>query len=132
MCHLFAEPHLSHHYRRVLVVDDYADSADALCMFLEAAAFEVRACYGGLSAIEVAREFAPSVILLDIAMAGMSGFQVLQCLRADPQTMHAAIVAYTAQYCEADVDAYRTAGFDGWCEKPSDSTRLARLAEPGL
>src|ERR1700712_3932217 len=59
MCHLFAEPHLSHHYRRVLVVDDYADSADALCMFLEAAAFQARACYGGLSAIEVAREFAP-------------------------------------------------------------------------
>ena len=84
MCHLFAEPHLSHHYRRVLVVDDYADSAGALCMFLEAAAFEARACIGGFSAIEVAREFAPSVILLDIAMPGMSGFEVLQCLRAGP------------------------------------------------
>jgi CheY-like chemotaxis protein len=64
----------------------------------------------GLSAIEVAREFAPSVILLNIAMPGMSGFQVLQSLRADPQTMHAAIVAYTAQLMLAHTELQVSTG----------------------
>jgi hypothetical protein len=42
--------------------------------------------------------------------------------------MHDAIIAHTAQYGEADVAGYRTGGFDGWCEKPSDPTRLVSFA----
>ena len=117
--------------RRVLVVDDLAASADTLTLLLEMEGFEVRVAAEGRAALAIAREFHPDVVLLDIGLPGMSGFEVAGGLREDPVTRDALLVALTG-YGEADSRTRSAqAGFDVHLVKPADVDRLlALLADP--
>ncbi len=67
----------------MLVIDDNEDAADSFCMLMKAMGHEVRAAYDGPSGIVVAQEFDPDVVMLDIGMPGMSGYEVARALRGD-------------------------------------------------
>jgi two-component system CheB/CheR fusion protein len=117
---------------KVLVVDDNNDSADSLAMWLELAGHEVRTAYDGPQALAAAAELRPQVILLDIGMPGMSGYDVARRLRQHPATRDVLLLAMTGWGQDEDRRLSREAGFDEHLVKPLDpqllKDLLARLA----
>ncbi len=106
----------------VLVVEDHADSRDALCALLEAFGFRVLAAVDGLDALRIVREEPPDLILMDLMMPEMDGFQATRALREDPDTAHIPIITLTA--LDGARRLAKKAGADDFLVKPIDSTRL--------
>jgi signal transduction histidine kinase len=113
--------------RRVLVVDDNADAADSLAQLLALQGHETEAVHGPRQAIERARGFAPDVVLLDIGLPEMDGYEVARRLRADGTA--AALVALTGYGQAEDVQRARDAGFDAHLTKPVAFSDLLRVLE---
>jgi len=116
---------------RVLVVDDLQASAETLLTLLEMEGFQVRMAHDGQEALNVAREFRPNVVLLDIGLPGMNGFEVAHGLRSQPESRDALLIALTG-YGEAESRIRSTqAGFDFHMVKPADvNLLLTMLANP--
>ena len=116
---------------RILVVDDLAASAETLMTLLEMEGFEVRVAHEGHAALEIAREWRPDVVLLDIGLPGMNGFEVAHGLRSQPECQGALLIALTG-YGEAESRARAVqAGFDFHMVKPADvNLLLTMLANP--
>ena len=117
--------------RRILVVDDNVDGADSLALLLELGGHEVAAAHDGREALAVAAAFAPDVVLLDIGLPELDGYEVARRLRADPRTAGARLIALTGWGSDADKRRSRDAGFDAQLTKPVDAATLtAVLAAP--
>ncbi|MDB5944553.1 MAG: putative histidine kinase, atypical hybrid [Ramlibacter sp.] len=116
---------------RILVVDDLAASAETLMTLLEMEGFEVRIAGEGATALRIAEEFHPDVVLLDIGLPGMNGFEVANRLRCLPACCEALLIALTG-YGEAESRSRSAqAGFDFHMVKPADvSLLLSMLADP--
>jgi CheY-like chemotaxis protein/two-component sensor histidine kinase len=115
---------------RVLVVEDNVDSGDSLSLLLRLHGHEVLVARTGTSALEVASAFQPHVVLLDIGLPGMDGYQVAQRLREKPEfknTLLCALTGYTPS--EADRNRPQQAGFDHQFIKPVDLKRLFALLD---
>lgn len=115
--------------RRLLVVDDNVDAATTLEVLLRSLGHDTRVAHDGLRALEIAREFRPEVILLDIGMPGMDGYEVARRLRAMSQGQTFRIVAITGWGQEAYRNRSREAGFDVHLVKPVDLGVLARVLD---
>ncbi len=109
---------------RVLVVDDILPNVKLLEARLTAEYFEVISATNGLEAIEIAREGRCDVILLDVMMPGMDGFEVCRRLKADPLTLHVPVVIVTALDQPADRVRGLNAGADDFLTKPVDEIAL--------
>jgi CheY-like chemotaxis protein len=120
-----------HEASRILVVDDLAASAETLMTLLEMEGFQVRVAHEGQAALDIAREFRPDVVLLDIGLPGMNGFEVAQALRNQPESQDALLIALTG-YGEAESRARSVeAGFDHHMVKPADvNLLLSMLVNP--
>ncbi len=119
---------------RVLLADDNVDAADTMSAVLEMSGHEVRTVYSGQAALQAAPDFAPDVMLLDIGMPGMSGYEVAQQLRADSRYDSTVLVALTGWGSEGDRTQAMVAGFDHHLTKPVDLQALEpllRRAAPG-
>jgi signal transduction histidine kinase/DNA-binding response OmpR family regulator len=114
-------------HRRVLVVDDNADSADTLAMLARLDGHEVRTAQTGAAALEVAQAFRPDVVLLDIGLPGMDGYEVARQLRAGAAGAPILLAAVTGYGQEADRNRSRQAGFDLHLVKPVEPEVLRRL-----
>ncbi|HEX7889196.1 MAG TPA: response regulator [Ramlibacter sp.] len=116
---------------RILVVDDLAPSAETLMTLLEMEGFQVRVAHEGQDALRIAREFRPDVVLLDIGLPGMNGFEVAHGLRSQPESKDALLIALTG-YGEAESRSRSAqAGFDFHMVKPADvDLLLSMLADP--
>ena len=114
--------------RRILVVDDNIDAAQTLQVLLDSLGHEVRVANDGRGAIETATEFRPDVVLLDIGMPGMDGYEVARRLRtlkaSDPPLR---IVAVTGWGQDLDRQRSREAGFDVHLVKPVDLEQLENI-----
>jgi len=113
--------------RRVLVVDDNRDAADSLAMLLELTGHEVRTAHDGLAAVEAAEAFRPEVILLDIGLPKLNGFEVCRRVREQGHGRDVVIVALTGWGQEEDRRKSREAGFDQHYVKPIDPAVVVRL-----
>ncbi|MBS0658898.1 MAG: PAS domain-containing protein [Verrucomicrobia bacterium] len=113
--------------RRLLVVDDNADSAQAMAMLQRARGHEVRTAGDGPQALELAQEFRPEVVLLDIGLPGMDGFEVARRLRAEPAQAGLRIYAMSGYRSDQDLAQAEEAGFDAYLVKPVDLERLREL-----
>jgi PAS domain S-box-containing protein len=117
--------------RRILVVDDNVDAAQTLELLLRTLGHDTRIAYDGANALQSAEDFHPDVVLLDIGMPGIDGYEVARRLRAicspPPQ-----IIAITGWGQEADRERSREAGFDVHLVKPIDPRELLQAmdAEP--
>jgi two-component system, chemotaxis family, CheB/CheR fusion protein len=111
---------------RVLVVDDYPDNAESMGVLLRLYGHEVETALSGPSALESARAKRPEVVLLDIDMPGMSGYEVAAQLRG---MYHGGVVliAITAHGLEGDRRRCLEAGFDRHIVKPADPKNLVNL-----
>jgi CheY-like chemotaxis protein len=112
---------------RILVVEDNPDAADATLMFLEVLGHRVRVAHDGVAALELARANVPDVMLIDIGLPGMDGYEVARHVRRDPAIKDIVLVALTGYGREEDKHQALTAGFDYHLVKPVDPDAL-----PGL
>ncbi|WP_232540335.1 response regulator [Azohydromonas aeria] len=112
---------------RVLVVDDNVDAADTVAMFLRMEGHSVETAHSGPQALERAKAFEPDVVLLDIGLPGMDGFEVVRHLRTLAATQRALVIALTGYGHKSDQQQARAAGFDHHLVKPADITALAGL-----
>lgn len=103
----------------VLVVDDYADAREMYAESLLVSGFRVAEAADGLSAIEQARELAPDVILMDLSLPGMDGWEATRRLKADARTSHIPVVALTGHAMASALDQARLAGCDRFVIKPA-------------
>jgi signal transduction histidine kinase/DNA-binding response OmpR family regulator len=116
---------------RILVVDDLMASAETLMTLLEMEGFEVKVANEGRAALEIAQDFRPDVVLLDIGLPGMNGFEVAHQLRSHPSSRDALLIALTG-YGEAESRSRSAqAGFDFHMVKPADvNLLLTMIANP--
>ena len=112
---------------RVMVVDDNADAADSLSLLLKASGHEVRTAYDGLSALEVAIEFQPNVVLLDIGLPGINGYEVAKRLRSQPDFSRTVLVALTGYGTETDKQLSMDAGFNHHLVKPASFSKVKEI-----
>jgi two-component system CheB/CheR fusion protein len=118
--------------RRVLVVEDNEDAADTLREVLELGHHVVDVVYSGRGAIEKARDFRPDVVLCDIGLPEMDGYEVARTMRADPELARVTLIAVSGYAQPEDVALAREAGFDAHLAKPPSIETLRRvLAELG-
>ena len=113
--------------KRVLVVEDNVDSAETMQLILSISGYDARTAYDAVTALEVAREFKPQVVLLDIGLPGKSGYEVARELRDLPQTEEALLVALTGYGYEEDRKRAADAGFDVFKVKPVAPDELQAL-----
>ena len=115
--------------RRILVVDDNIDAANTLDVLLRSLGHETCVAHDGLSALKLAAEFRPDVVLLDIGMPGLDGYEVARRLNALKKERRFRIVAVTGWGQESDRERSREAGFDLHLVKPLDAGVLQRALE---
>jgi signal transduction histidine kinase/CheY-like chemotaxis protein len=113
--------------RRVLVVDDNVDAADSLAMVLRVGGYDARTAHDGLAALQMAEGFRPEVVLLDIGLPKMDGYEVARRLRERVGSENVFLVAITGYGQEGDRRRAEEAGFDAHLVKPADPTALHRL-----
>jgi PAS domain S-box-containing protein len=115
------------HGRRVLVADDNPDGATSLAMMLSLLGDNVRTAHDGVEAVEVARQFRPEVILMDIGMPRLSGLDATRRVRQQPWGKTITIIALTGWGQDGDRVRSREAGCDGHLVKPVNLPNLEKL-----
>jgi CheY-like chemotaxis protein len=110
--------------KRVLVIEDYADSAETARAALAAHGHTVEVACTGTEGIQKARTFHPDVIVCDLGLPDMDGFDVARLVRSDPQLKSVLQIALSGYPVRARASA---AGFDEYLSKPADPSRLAHL-----
>jgi PAS domain S-box-containing protein len=113
--------------RRVLVVDDNRDAALTLSMMLELMGSEVRIAYGGHEALQAVEEFHPHLVLLDIGMPGLNGYDTARRIRAVEAGRDIVLVALTGWGQNEDRRRSHEAGFDDHIVKPIEPAVLEKL-----
>jgi CheY-like chemotaxis protein len=110
---------------RILVVDDLRDTADSLAMLLRLRGNDVRSAYDGLEAIRIANDFRPEVVVLDIGLPGIDGYETARRMRSQPWADSAILIAVTGWGQEQDRLDAAAAGFDHHFVKPVRPAELA-------
>jgi CheY-like chemotaxis protein len=112
---------------RILVADDDMDTVQSLLMLLREEGYEVRGVHRGAEVLQAVFNFAPDVVLLDIGMPQMSGYDVARTLRERYGSARPALIAVTGRALEADRQQARAAGFEHHVAKPYEPGALLRL-----
>jgi len=118
----------------VLVVEDYSDAREMYAAYLQFSGFEVAEATNGVEAIEKAQSLTPDIILMDLALPRMDGWEATRRLKADDRTKHIPIVALTGHALPGHSEGARQAGCDAFVTKPCLPDALVaeikRLLEP--
>lgn len=109
---------------RILIADDNPSNADLLDAHLDGEGFETKLVYNGEDAIAAARNWKPDLILLDVMMPKLSGFEVCRRLRGEPATKDVSVLMVTALDQSTDVETAVDAGTDDFLTKPINKTEL--------
>jgi CheY-like chemotaxis protein len=113
--------------RRILIVDDNRDAATSLGMLLELSGYKIETAYDGLGAIDAAARYQPHVVLLDIGLPGLDGYEVARRMRSEPWGTQVTLVAVTGWGQAEDRERAKDAGFDAHLLKPVDHDALVKL-----
>lgn len=113
--------------KRILVIDDNADASEALAMLLAIGNHQVQTCRDGISGIAAAATFGPDVVLLDIGLPDMDGYEVARKLRESETNQNVILIAITGYGMPSDRVRSAEAGFDHHLTKPVDPEELIRL-----
>ena len=109
---------------RILVVDDLNDAAASLALVCELYGAEARVACDGLDALTVGALFLPDVVLMDISMPHMDGYEAARRIRAESWGKRLVLIALTGWGRQGDIEAAREAGFDGHLLKPVGADAL--------
>ena len=102
----------------VLVVDDFRDGREMYAEYLSQAGFRVAEARNGNEAVAQARSLKPDLILMDLSLPGMDGWEATRILKADPRTRHIRVIALTAHALASYAESALAAGCDGVVTKP--------------
>ena len=116
---------------RVLIVEDNRDAAESLRDLLELSGCTVALAFSGPEALAVAPSFLPEIVLCDLGLPGMTGYEVGQKLREEPSLKNTRLIAVSGYGQEEDQRRSRAAGFDLHLTKPVDFDELGRLLPVG-
>ena len=114
---------------RVLVVDDHPDTAEVLSVLFQMLGHETRAALRGREALQLAREQDPDLVLLDIGLPDITGYEVVRALRADARRPDRFIAAMTGLTRPTDISRALTAGFDQHILKPIDIAKIRQVLQ---
>jgi PAS domain S-box-containing protein len=112
---------------RILVADDLRDSVDSLAMMLRLAGHDIQKAYDGLEAVQTAAAFRPEVVVLDIGMPKMNGYEAARHIRQQPWGKEMLLIALTGWGQEEDKRPAFEAGFDHHLTKPVEAAALETL-----
>jgi PAS domain S-box-containing protein len=112
---------------RVLIVDDNVDAAESLAMLVAALGHDVRTAYEGVAALQTAIECRPDLMLMDIGLPGLNGYELAARLRQLPDLRNIVLVATTGYSQESDRKLSRDAGFDHHLVKPADFGKVQQI-----
>lgn len=115
--------------QHILIVDDYADALDIWAIYLRTRGYRVSTAADGLVAVQKAEELIPDLIVLDLELPGLTGFEVAKRLRANPETAAIPLIAATGYSHERQLDLARQSGFDAVVVKPCDPDMLVEEIE---
>jgi two-component system CheB/CheR fusion protein len=113
--------------RRILIIEDNRDAAESLCEVLELDGHEVAVAHDGAQGLRKALDFKPDVVLCDIGLPGMDGYEVARALRADERLRSAHLVAISGYALPEDLCSASQAGFQDHLAKPPSIERLAEI-----
>jgi two-component system CheB/CheR fusion protein len=115
----------------VLIIEDNIDAADSLREVLEFGEHEIAVAYNGPEGIAKAREFRPEVVLCDIGLPGMDGFEVARAFRADEGLKGTYLVALSGYALPEDLQRAEEAGFDRHLAKPPSLEKIEEALASG-
>lgn len=110
---------------RILAVDDVSHNLELMTYLLQASGHEVIGAATGIDALRLAAQHHPDLVVLDVQLPDIDGYEVLRRLRAAPATWRVPVIAVTAYAMVGDRDDALAAGFDGYLAKPIDPMTLA-------
>jgi CheY-like chemotaxis protein len=112
---------------RVLIVDDGIDAAVSLSLLLQLGGHTTALAHDGVAAIKAAVEFKPDIVLLDLGLPGMDGYEVARAMRRQPELGNPLLVAVTGWDAPEDRLRAKQAGFDEYLTKPVDISTIELL-----
>jgi len=122
----------------VLVVEDYPDAREMYAAYLQFSGFEVAEATNGVEAVEMAETLMPDIILMDLALPRMDGWEATRRLKGNDRTRHIPVVALTGHALAGHAEGARQAGCDAFVTKPclpdalvAEIKRLLELPPPG-
>ena len=115
--------------RRILVVEDIELNRKVVRIVLKAKGYEVIEAVGAEEALAILQTETPDLVLMDIALPGMSGEELTRQIKANPQWHHLPIIALTAAAMKGDRERILQAGCDDYISKPIDTRALAELVD---
>ena len=110
---------------RILIVDDDDQVRSGHQRLLERAGYDVRTARSPFEGLELARDWSPDVVLLDLVMPTVSGFEAVKVFKKKPTTKDALLIAFSGMIAEEEVDRFRRIGFDEILPKPVRAEDLA-------
>jgi two-component system CheB/CheR fusion protein len=113
--------------RKILIIEDNVDTALTTQMLIELRGHKVQVAFGGASGISAAQVFKPDVVLLDIGLPVMDGYEVARRLRAMPENNKILLIALSGYGQTKDIEKSKTAGFDHHLIKPADTEHILSL-----
>ena len=112
---------------RVLVVDDNVDTVTTLALLVQESGHAVRTAFDGLAVLETALAYRPNVVLLDIGLPGLNGYEVAKQLRQQAALQNIVLVALTGYGRESDRQRSQESGFDHHLVKPGDFGKVLEI-----
>ncbi len=112
---------------KILVVDDDPSNRKLLAMLLRKGGYELRNAFDAEQALEILKTWRPHLILMDVQLPGMDGFELTRLLKASAETRDIAIVAMSASIADSDMQRARAAGCDRFVEKTFDMNSFPKL-----
>jgi CheY-like chemotaxis protein len=115
--------------KRILLVDDYPDALEIWGLYLRSLGYEVDTADDGLAAVEQAHRVVPDIIVLDLELPGITGFEAAVRLRESPKTAAIPLIAATGYSHVTQLDQARDCGFDSIVVKPCEPATLVAEIE---
>jgi two-component system, cell cycle response regulator DivK len=108
----------------VLLVDDYADNREAYALYLRFKGYRVEEAADGHQALERAFRTRPQIIIMDLSLPGLDGWEATRTLKQDPRTQEVPVIALTGHALEGQSESARAAGCDAFLTKPCEPSTL--------
>lgn len=115
--------------KRILLVDDYPDAVEIWGMYLRAQGYAVETAENGLAAVEQAARLVPDIVILDLELPGITGFEAARRLRNSNRTRHIPLIAATGYSHVKQLNQARDCGFDSIIVKPCEPSALVAEIE---
>src|SRR5687767_10881553 len=116
-------------HKRILLVDDYPDALEIWGLYLRSLGYDIETADDGLKAVEQAHRYHPDIIVLDLELPGITGFEAAVRLRQSPQTRAIPLIAATGYSHVKQLDQARESGFDSIVVKPCEPAALVAEIE---